>query len=154
MAPQSLCCGARERLCRRRQRPVLRLYNDRHPTPMSSLILTLPPATGPAAPEYDFVVLRDDGQTDDHGRALASLLPPGARQTREVVAVMPAAMLSWHSLALPARVAAGLLSGRTDAPRARAVLGGALEEHLLDEPEQLHFAVFGGPDAQTLWVAV
>jgi general secretion pathway protein L len=121
---------------------------------MSSLILTLPPATGPTAPEYDFVVLRDDGQTDDHGRALASLLPPSARQAREVVAVVPAAMLSWHSLALPARVAAGLLSGRTDAMRARAVLGGALEEHLLDEPEHLHFAVFGGPDAQTLWVAV
>lgn len=121
---------------------------------MSTLILALPLATGPSAPEYDFVVQRDDGQTDSHGRALASLLPHTASQSKEVVAVVPAAMLSWHTLVLPARVAAGLLSGRTDTQRARAVLGGALEEHVLDEPEQLHFAVFGAAAAQTLWVAV
>jgi len=121
---------------------------------MSTLISTLPLATGPGAPEYDFAVLRDDGQTDSHGRALAALLPHPAGQFEEVVAVVPAAMLSWHSLALPARVAAGLLSGRTEAQRARAVLSGALEEQVLDEPEQLHFAVFGAADGQTLWVAV
>ncbi|WP_395667874.1 type II secretion system protein GspL [Rhodoferax sp.] len=120
---------------------------------MSTLILSLPLASGPHAPEYDFVVLRDDGLSDAHGRALASLLPHSARQAKEVVAVIPGAMLSWHSLVLPARVVAGLLAGRTDAQRARAVLGGALEEHLLDEPVQLHFAVFGGAAAQTLWVA-
>jgi cellulose biosynthesis protein BcsQ len=35
--------------------------------------------------KYDFVVLREEGQTDDQGRALASLLPPSARHAREVV---------------------------------------------------------------------
>lgn len=132
-----------------------RLYNDRSSNAMSKLILHLPLAPGAGEPEYDFVVLRDDGQAASHGRAIASLLPAGAQRAADVLAVVPARALSWHALTLPARVAAGLLSARADALRARAVLAGALEEQLLDDADRLHFAVFSGAGATApIWVAV
>lgn len=129
---------------------------------MPTLILCLPvtpvganPAVaGGAVPEYDYVLQRDDQQTVTHGRAVAALLPAAARGTA-VVAVVPARVMSWHRVDLPAKVAAGVLSSRADPQRVRAVLGGAMEERLLDDVLSLHFAVFPGADGQApVWVAV
>ncbi len=73
----------------------------------------------------------------------------------ETVALVPARALSWHRVQLPAStLSRGLLAERS-APRLRAVLEGLLEDQLLDEPTQLHFAL--QPDARDdvpVWVAV
>lgn len=126
---------------------------------MATLILTLPRSTQGAPAEYDYVLTHDGQQATAQGRAVAALLPAPGTRGGEVVAVVPARALSWHRLRLPRRVAHGLLSARADAARVRAVLAGALEEQLLDDPAQLHFALFaaeGGiaSDSADLWVAV
>jgi general secretion pathway protein L len=63
--------------------------------------------------------------------------------------------MSWHQVQLPAgTLPSGFMKDR-GAPRLRAVLEGLLEDHLLDDPAQLHFAL--QPDAQAdapVWVAV
>lgn len=73
----------------------------------------------------------------------------------ETVALVPAQALSWHQVQLPAgTLARGMLAERS-APRLRAVLEGLLEDHLLDDPAQLHFAL--QPEARNdakVWVAV
>lgn len=87
--------------------------------------------------------LAEPGQepAQDGGQAQVADLPT----SDELVLVLPAQRLSWHRLALP-RV-----------PRARLAqaLAGLLEERVLSEPAQLHFAV--APDAaagQPSWIAV
>ena len=69
----------------------------------------------------------------DVGSATTALLPAPARGD-ELVVVVPSAALSWHAVDLPA----GL---NTTSPRLRAVLGGLLEDRLLDDEERLHFAL-------------
>jgi general secretion pathway protein L len=118
---------------------------------MPTLILYLPLSDGTGAPEYDFVRSEIGQQIDAQGRSPAGLLP--ASRGTEVVAVVPARALSWHRTTLPERVLRSLLSGRTEPGRVRSVLAGVLEEHLLDEPERLHFAVFAA-DAAQAWVCV
>jgi general secretion pathway protein L len=118
---------------------------------MSTLILSLPLSTG-SAPEYEFVQLSDDLQPTAQGRAGAALLPAIQARNTALVAVLPARALSWHTVSVPHRVRAALLGGRMELARRRAVLTGLLEEVLLDDAEQLHFAVFAGL-ADTLWVA-
>jgi general secretion pathway protein L len=114
---------------------------------MSALIVLLPSDRASASAEFDYVVSNDGATADAHGSAQPALLPMPARGGAEIVAVAPAAKLSWHRVELP--------KGTTAAsPRLRAVLEGLLEEQLLDEPEALHFALApqarsGGP----LWVA-
>lgn len=69
----------------------------------------------------------------------------------ELVAIVPAQRLSWHRVTLPA----GSLGRGAARGRLRAVLEGLLEEQVLDEPVNLHFAL--QPDAvagQPVWVAV
>lgn len=73
----------------------------------------------------------------------------------ETVALVPARALSWHRVQLPAGTLARGLFAERSAPRLRAVLEGLLEDQLLDEPAQLHFAL--QPDASDdapVWVAV
>jgi general secretion pathway protein L len=74
----------------------------------------------------------------------------------ERVAVVPALNLSWHRVRLPAgTLSGGFMAARGGGPRLRAVLEGLLEDQLLDEPSQLHFAL--QPDArgdEPVWVAV
>ena len=107
-----------------------------------------------ATPEYDYVLQRDDLQTVTQGRAVPALLPAAARGT-EVVAVVPAHALSWHAVNLPGKVGSSVLTARADPVRARAVLSGAMEEQLLDDAANLHFAAFPGTAAgAALWVAV
>jgi len=76
-----------------------------------------------------------------------ALLPTVGAQT-PVVAIVPAAALSWHRVSLPP----GL---KASSPRLQSALHGLLEEHLLQEPAQLHIALAPQAQAgQTVWVAV
>ena len=73
----------------------------------------------------------------------------------ETIALVPAQALSWHQVQLPPGVLAGARLLERATPRLRAVLEGLLEDHLLDEPAQLHFAL--QPQARSsgpVWVAV
>ena len=119
-------------------------YNAPHLPPMSLLVITLLPGAPGAYPYVTSI----DGQTPErHGASPANLLPPAGRGV-ETVAVVPAARLSWQRVALPKGVGAG-------SPRLRAVLAGLLEDRLLDEPEQLHFALApGAAGGAEAWVAV
>jgi general secretion pathway protein L len=75
------------------------------------------------------------------GRASADRLPAGD----QVVAVVPARMLSWHKVSLP----------KIKRSRWRQALDGLLEERLLDDAAQLHFALEpGAAGGQPVWVAV
>ena len=128
---------------------------------MPLLILTLPPeapAPGAAAPEFDYILTDDDQALQTQGRAAAALLPAQVGRHSEVVLVLPVDSVSWHRLSLPSAVGRSALSGRMDSVRLRAVLSGALEEQLLDEPEHLYFAIFPGPEGApdgsiNVWVA-
>lgn len=114
---------------------------------MSTLILTLP-TTG-ASPQAGYAyALTPDGQgLADHASAPVALLPPAPGRGGEVVAVVPAGRLSWHSVELPRGIGPG-------SPRLRPVLEGLLEDRLLDEPEQLHLALEPGAAAGSrAWVA-
>ncbi|MDR2153565.1 MAG: general secretion pathway protein GspL [Burkholderiaceae bacterium] len=111
---------------------------------MSLLLLTLPPG---APGGYEYATSVDGRSVARYGHADAALLPPAGRGV-EVVAVVPAALLSWQRVRLPRGIGPG-------SPRLRAVLAGLLEDRLLDAPEQLHFAL--DPDAAAdgpAWVAV
>ncbi len=114
---------------------------------MSALIVLLPPDPASASAEYEYVVTTDGVAADSHGSAQAALLPLPHRGGTEVVAVVPAARISWHRIVLP--------KGSTAASaRLRSVLEGLLEDQLLDEPEALHFAL--PPQLRTgepVWVA-
>ena len=111
---------------------------------MSLLLLTLPPG---APGSYPYATSTDGQTLAGHGNASAALLPPAGRGV-EVVAMVPASQLSWHRLTLPRGIGAG-------SPRLRATLVGLLEDQLLDDADQLHFAVDPEAGAGGLaWVAV
>lgn len=81
-------------------------------------------------------------------------VPPATAGQTSVVLIVPASALSWHRVTLPP----GLL-GRDgqarQALRLRAVLESLLEDQLLDDPAQLHFALQArSADAGPWWVAV
>ena len=109
--------------------------------PMPTLILALPLTKPTAATEFDYVVSSEARPQADHGTAPLALLPPADA----IVLVAPARALSWHRVRVPP-VAAG---------RMRAALAGLLEDHLLDDPTQLAFALVPGrtEDGQSLVVA-
>ena len=116
---------------------------------MSTLILHLPLAPPGPATEYRYTLSSDGQSVSSQGSAALALLPRPSRATGESVALVPAQRLSWQRMTLPQ----GNLAAHS--PRLRAVLEGALEEQLLDEPAQLHLAL--PPQARpgsTLWVAV
>ncbi|SFD84545.1 type II secretion system protein GspL [Paracidovorax konjaci] len=115
---------------------------------MSTLILFLPQGSAPGpATEYSYALTVDGHTATRHASAPAPLLPDPGR-AGEVVAVVPVRALSWQRLTLPQGAAA-------QPGRLRAVLEGLLEERLLDDPAQLHFALEPGarPGAPA-WVAV
>lgn len=114
---------------------------------MSTLILTLPLARSGPATEYRYTLSADGHGATRHASAPAALLPAPGR-AGEVVAVVPAQALSWQRVQLPPGI--GL-----QAPRLRPVLEGLLEERLLDEPAQLHFALEpGAKPGAPAWVAI
>ena len=119
---------------------------------MSTLILFLPPGRPEPATEYSYTLTADGHTALTHAAAPAALLPEPARPGGEVVAVVPARALSWQRVQLPPGLPLG--AGQ-QTPRLRSVLEGLLEDRLLDDAAQLHFAL--QPDAQAgapLWVAV
>ena len=121
---------------------------------MLSLIVSLAP--GSSSDDIFYTLSRDvtprpEGMlTDDeelggealpeHGSAPLALLPGST----EVVAVIPAQLLSWHLIARP----------RVNKARMRLALEGVLEERLLDEPKTFHFALAPSTSPEGLvWVA-
>ncbi|MEP6824482.1 MAG: type II secretion system protein GspL [Ramlibacter sp.] len=115
---------------------------------MPSIVVLLPPASITASTELVYLLTPDGRQAGVHASASAALLPQPAGAGAEIVAIAPAAALSWHQVELPRGTSAG-------SPRLRAVLQGLLEERLLDEPEALHFALQPAHRASgTVWVAV
>ncbi len=106
---------------------------------MSSLIVTLP-STPPTSATPCSTVWTEDGSTAKrHLDAPLNLLPqtPDA----EVVVVVPATQLSWHRVEFPKGTLERGFFQEGNAPRLRAVLDGLLEDRLLDDPGQLHFAI-------------
>lgn len=99
-------------------------------------------AAGPApAPAWDWVRSEDGAQVTSQGRSPLDALP-GADT---VVAVVDASQLAWHRIDLP----------RVAPARMPAALAGVLEDHLLDDPEHLHFALEpGAQPGRSAWVAV
>ncbi len=115
---------------------------------MSTLILTLPLARSGPATEYPYTLSPDGHQATRHASASAALLPAMGRAASERVAVVPARALSWQRVNLPPGIS-------LQSPRLRAVLEGLLEERLLDDPAQLHFALQPGARPGTpAWVAI
>ncbi|MEY4712994.1 MAG: putative ral secretion pathway protein component of type secretion system [Pseudomonadota bacterium] len=115
---------------------------------MSSLFIHLPPGPVTAASEFAYVLSVDGRSPGRTSSAPATLLPATHGAGSETVAVVPAGALSWHRLEWPR----GL---QPASARLRAALEGLLEDHLLDEPEALHFAVEPQAHAgEPAWVAV
>ena len=121
---------------------------------MTTLIVTLPPAPADAAELYDYVLSSDGSTVGEQSRAPLALLPL-VGNADEVVALVPARKLSWHQVQLPQGTLGRGLFRAGASLRSREVLEGLLEDYLLDETEQLHFAI--EPQARTdapVWVAV
>lgn len=121
---------------------------------MTTLIVTLPlEGIGPST-ELSYVLSADNETMSAQGCAPAARLPVLSGRGATRVAIVPARALSWHQVRLPATLRKLVARTHTDQPRLRAALAGLLEEYLLEEPEQLHFAVFPGADPDApLWVA-
>lgn len=121
---------------------------------MNTLVVCLPSVDAGLLVRYPYV--RSNGGAQPTQRAsknkpasaLAAFLP-APKRGRELAVVIPAAVLSWHAVDLPKGLSA-------TSPRLRVVLGGLLEDRLLDDLESLHFALAPqtrtAPKGQT-WVA-
>lgn len=115
---------------------------------MTTLIVKLPLQVATVATEFAYALSSDGVTVDRHSKAAANLLPHHNGSGDEVVAVVPARALSWHQVELPQGVS-------TNSTRLRAVLEGLLEERLLDDAENLHFALEPVADpGLPFWVAV
>ena len=120
---------------------------------MTLLIVTLPQAL-PTTATFCEGVLSPDGRTVLRAvEAPVALLPISSGV--EIVALVPASRLSWHRLTLPRGALTAGLFQEGGAGRLRAVLDGLLEDSVLDETSQLHFAIEPQPGIdQPVWVAV
>jgi len=122
---------------------------------MSILIVTLPNEPADAAALYDYVLTPDGVTLGEQSRAPLALLPTGANGEAEVVALVAAQHLSWHQVQLPKGTLTKGFFQEGGALRVRAVLEGLLEDRLLDDTQQLHFAIEPAPQAEApVWVAV
>ena len=83
-----------------------------------------------------------------------ALIPIDLGSNGGTVAVVPARALSWHQIQLPAgTLSSGWMQERSS-PRLRAILEGLLEDQLLDDPAQMHFALQpNATDTAPIWVA-
>lgn len=118
---------------------------------MATLVLTLPP-TAPGA-NSSCQAWRLDSE---HGNPTPWDIPSlalAASRSDETVVLVPAPLLSWHQVRLPAgSLPRGMLQEHT---RLRQVLVGLLEDQLLDDPDTLHFALQPQPSTnEPVWVAV
>ena len=124
---------------------------------MATLVVTLPLELPLASAQFDYLLTPDGRTVAGHSRVSAALLP--AVPHGEVVAVVPVQALSWHSVQLPRGTLSQKFSknflAESTSLRLRAILDGSLEERLLDDPAQLHFALApGARDEAPVWVAV
>ena len=97
---------------------------------MTILSVALPLQSLTLSTELGYVLSGDGRSIAAHGSAVLSLLP----RADTLILLVPAQALSWHALKLPP----------VSAARLRAALEGALEDRLLDEPQQLALAI--GPE--------
>ncbi len=122
---------------------------------MTTLLITLALADSPEPALHGYVLSPDGRTVDTHSLGPLDQCPGTGQAALEVVAVVPAQALSWHRVQLPAGTLARGWRAERSAPRLRAVLEGLLEDQLLDEPAQLHFALQAGAhDGAPVWVAV
>jgi len=118
---------------------------------MTTLNITFPLTYPDATALFDYVQSSDGFTATAHASVPLALLPTGHD---DVVALVPAQALSWHQIKLPAGSVPRNLSGERAGSRLRAILDGALEDQLLDEPAQLHLALQPQPASDALvWVA-
>lgn len=118
---------------------------------MTTLIVTLATELADASTSLDYVLSADGSAVSAQSGAPPALLPAAD----ELVAMVPASHLSWHQVTLPKGVLPRGFLQDSGTVRLRAVLEGLLEERLLDEPSQLHFALEPGAQADApAWVAV
>jgi len=114
---------------------------------MSLLIVTLPAELPQPATTYRYTLTADGHSAIRHASTTADHLPfPG--RSGETVAMVPALAMSWQRAQLPPQTLGGTA-------RTRAILEGLLEEHLLDDPSRLHFAL--QPNAThkaDIWIAI
>ena len=121
---------------------------------MTTLIVTLPSDPADGAAGYEYLLTPDGSTLAEQSRAPLALLPQ-LGSSDEVVALVTANKLSWHRVQLPKGSLGRRFMSDAGAPRLRAVLEGLLEDCLLDETAQLHFAIEPAPDADApVWVAV
>jgi general secretion pathway protein L len=119
---------------------------------MPTLIVTLPTSL-PTATTPCSTVLTADGRTvQQQTEAPVALWPDSAGG--EIVAIVPASQLSWHRLDLPkGTLDRGVFQDGSPA-RLRSVIDGMIEDRLLDDAEQLHFAIEPKPQTGApTWVA-
>jgi general secretion pathway protein L len=91
--------------------------------------------------EYFYVLTANGQSVARQGVSPANMLP----EADTVIAVMAPTDISWHQLVLP----------KAPAARLRQALGSMLEEHLLEDPEDVHIAVAPGARAgEPTWLAV
>lgn len=115
---------------------------------MSSLFVLLPRSAATTATEFEYLLSPDGRSVSAHANAPVALLPAPTGAGSETVLIVPATALSWQRVDLPKGTG-------PRAPRLRAVLEGLLEDRLLDELEDLHFALQpGATPEQAAWVAV
>lgn len=122
---------------------------------MTTLIVTLPPEPADTSALYDYLLTPDGRAVGEQSRAPLALLPLVGSSGGEVVAVVAARHLSWHQVQLPKGTLGRRFFQEGSTSRLRAVLEGLLEDRLLDETSQLHFAL--EPQARAdapVWVAV
>lgn len=115
---------------------------------MPILILEAPSSLADASTAVWSFVQSDDGQTVSHsGQSAAALLPQPSKGW-DVVLALPVQDISWHRVQLPQ-------ISLKDRTRLRAILQGLLEDQVLEDTAQLHFALEpGAVPGQACWVAV
>ncbi|MCH7343266.1 type II secretion system protein GspL [Pelomonas sp. CA6] len=119
---------------------------------MSTLLILLPAparlhasasAAAPAIPgqDYEFLLSGDGRHVQAHGRKPLAELPTADR----CVLLLPDEALSWQRVDRP----------KATGPRLRAALAGLLEDRLLEDTNDLHFALAPQGEAnEPTWVAV
>jgi len=117
---------------------------------MSLLIVTLPAGIPQPTTIYRYTLTTDGHSAIRHANSTADLLPSPGR-SGETVAIVPALAMSWQHAQLPPKT----LTGTRHNARTRAILEGLLEEHLLDDPARLHFALQPhATNEASIWIAV
>ena len=119
---------------------------------MTTLIVTLPPTLPTAATPCEGVLTDDGLAVLSRVETTVALLP--SPSGGEIVAIVPISRVSWHKVELPQGAISRSLFQNGGAGRLRSVLDGLLEDRVLDETAQLHFAL--EPQARSgtsAWVA-